>query len=56
MQNIVKEWVKRDEIKYNDIILECNSEEFYDYYIKEFDKIDYYKYVVEFAHSLKDTY
>ena len=44
-------WFQKIEKEFN---LECNSEEFYDYYIKEFDKIEYYKDVVEFAHSLKD--
>lgn len=34
--------------------LKCNPQEFYDYYIKEFDKIEYYKDVVDLAHSLKD--
>ena len=44
-------WFEKIKEEFN---LECNSEEFYDYYIKEFDKIEYYKDVVEFAHSLKD--
>ena len=44
-------WFEKIKKEFN---LECNSEEFYDYYIKEFDKIEYYKDVVEFAHSLKD--
>ena len=44
-------WFEKIKKEFN---LKCNSEEFYDYYIKEFDKIDYYKDVVEFAHSLKD--
>ena len=38
----------------NEFNLKCNPDEFYDYYIKEFDKIEYYKDVVEFAHSLKN--
>ena len=44
-------WFEKIKKEFN---LKCNSDEFYDYYIKEFDKIDYYKDVVEFAHSLKD--
>ena len=44
-------WFEKIKKEFN---LKCNSEEFYDYYIKEFDKIEYYKDVVEFAHSLKD--
>lgn len=38
----------------NEFNLKCTTKEFYDYYIKEFDKIEYYKEVVEYAHSLKD--
>lgn len=34
--------------------LKCDYEEFYDFYIKEFDKIEYYKDVVQYAHSLKE--
>lgn len=34
--------------------LKCSPKEFYDYYIKEFDNIEYYKEVVEYAHSLKE--
>lgn len=34
--------------------LKCTAQEFYDYYIKEFDNIEYYKDVVEYAHSLKE--
>ncbi len=34
--------------------LNCTPEEFYECYIKEFDKVEYYKNVVNFAHSLKD--
>ena len=38
----------------NEFNLKCTTDEFYDYYIKEFDKIEYYKEVVEYAHSLKN--
>lgn len=34
--------------------LKCDSKEFYERYMKEFDKIEYYKDVVEYAHTLKD--
>ena len=34
--------------------LNCTPEEFYECYIKEFDKVEYYRNVVDFAHSLKD--
>lgn len=34
--------------------LKCTAQEFYAYYIKEFDNIEYYKDVVEYAHSLKE--
>lgn len=34
--------------------LNCTPEEFYECYIKEFDKVEYYRDVVNFAHSLKD--
>ena len=34
--------------------LNCTPEEFYECYIKEFDKVEYYRDVVDFAHSLKD--
>ncbi len=41
-----------DKIK-NEFDLNCSEEDFYDFYIEEFDKIEYYKNVVEYAHSLK---
>lgn len=44
-------WFEKIKQEFN---LKCNSEEFYDYYINEFDKIEYYKNVVEYAHSLKN--
>lgn len=44
-------WFEKIKQEFN---LKCNSEEFYNYYIKEFDKIEYYKNVVEYAHSLKN--
>ncbi len=44
-------WFEKIKKEFN---LKCNSEEFYDYYIKEFDRIEFFKDVVEFAHSLKD--
>ena len=37
-----------------EVSLKCTAQEFYDYYIKEFDNIEYYKDVVEYAHSLKE--
>lgn len=47
-----KEYTWFDKIK-NEFNLQCNEDEFYDFYIKEFDKIEYYKDVVDYAHSLK---
>lgn len=44
-------WFEQIKEEFN---LECNPQEFYDYYIKEFDNIEYYKDVVEYAHSLKE--
>ena len=44
-------WFQKIKHEFN---LKCTTEEFYDYYIKEFDKIEYYKDVVKYAHSLKD--
>lgn len=41
-----------DKIK-NEFELKCSEEEFYNFYIKEFDHIEYYKDVVEYAHRLK---
>lgn len=38
----------------NEFNLKCSEEEFYDFYIEEFDKIEYYKNVVEYVHSLKN--
>lgn len=34
--------------------LKCTAEEFYNYYIKEFDNVEYYKDVVRYEHSLKE--
>lgn len=44
-------WFER--IKYN-FNLECTEEEFYKFYEEEFNRIEYYKEVVEYAHSLKN--
>ena len=44
-------WFQKIKYEFN---LKCTTEEFYDYYIKEFDKIEYYKDVVKYVHSLKD--
>jgi len=44
-------WFKQIKEEFN---LECTPQKFYDYYIKEFDNIEYYKDVVEYAHSLKE--
>ncbi len=33
--------------------LKCSYEEFYSFYLKEFDKVEYYKDVVQYAHTLK---
>ena len=44
-------WFQKIKHEFN---LKCTTEAFYDYYIKEFDKIEYYKDVVKYAHSLKD--
>ncbi len=42
-----------EKIKYN-FNLECIEEEFYKFYEEEFNRIEYYKEVVEYAHSLKN--
>lgn len=42
-----------EKIKYN-FNLECTEEEFYKFYEEEFNRIEYYKEVVEYAHSLKN--
>lgn len=47
-----KEYTWFDKIK-NEFNLQCSEKEFYDFYIKEFDQIEYYKDVVNYAHSLK---
>ena len=47
-----KEYTWFDKIK-NEFNLQCSEDEFYDFYIKEFDQIEYYKDVVDYAHSLK---
>ena len=44
-------WFQKIKHEFN---LKCTTEAYYDYYIKEFDKIEYYKDVVKYAHSLKD--
>ena len=44
-------WFQKIKHEFN---LKCATEEFYDYYVKEFDKIEYYKDVVKYVHSLKD--
>ena len=44
-------WFKQIKEEFN---LECTPQKFYDYYIKEFDNIEYYKDVVEYVHSLKE--
>ncbi len=44
-------WFQKIKHEFN---LKCTTEEFYDYYVKEFDKIEYYKDVVKYVHSLKD--
>lgn len=46
-----RRWVK--ELK-KEFSIKCNTKQFYNYYIKEFDKIEYHKDVVEYAHSLKE--
>ena len=43
-------WFEQIKEEFN---LNCTPQEFYDYYIKEFDNVEYYKDVVEYAHSLK---
>ena len=44
-------WFQKIKHEFN---LKCTTEEFYNYYVKEFDKIEYYKEVVEYAHRLKE--
>ena len=44
------DWLNKLKNKYN---FTCTIEEFIKVYIKEFSKIDYYKNVIEFIHSLK---
>ena len=48
-----KEYSWFERIKYN-FNLECTEEEFYKFYEEEFNRIEYYKEVVEYAHSLKN--
>lgn len=48
-----KEYSWFERIKYN-FNLECTEEEFYKFYEEEFNRIEYYKDVVEYAHSLKN--
>lgn len=48
-----KEYSWFERIKYN-FNLECTEEEFYKFYEEEFNRIDFYKDVVEYAHSLKN--
>lgn len=45
------EWFERIKKSFN---LQCDYDEFYIIYQEKFDKVDFYKEVVEFAHSLKD--
>ena len=47
----IEKWFHR--IKH-DLQLNCNFEEFCEAYEKECSKVDYYKEVVEFAHSLRE--
>lgn len=47
---LVEEWFK---VLKNEFSLECNFKEFLKIYLKIYDKIHYYKEVVEYAHSLK---
>lgn len=47
----IQEWVERMKKAFN---FECDYTEFYNVYQEKFDKVEYYKDVVEFAHSLKD--
>lgn len=47
----VMEWFNRVKTNFN---FECTFEEFCGIYEEEFMKIDYYRDVVEYAHSLKD--
>lgn len=46
----LEDWLQELQNKYN---FTCTTEEFIKIYIKEFSKIDYYKNVIEFIHSLK---
>ena len=37
----------------NEFNLQCSEDDFYKFYEEEFNRIEYYKDVVEYAHSLK---
>lgn len=43
-------WFNKIRIEFD---LQCNEDEFYKFYEEEFNRIEYYKDVVEYAHSLK---
>lgn len=47
----IEKWFQRLKKEFN---LTCNMDEFKKVYIEEFDKVYYYKDVVEYAHSLKN--
>lgn len=47
----IQQWFKKQKEIFD---LQCNYEEFYNVYQEEFDKVEYYKDVIKFAHSLKD--
>lgn len=47
----IQKWFNRQKERFD---LQCGYEEFYNVYQEEFDKVEYYKDVVKFVHSLKD--
>lgn len=47
-QDVTQKWFERIKVK---LALECNYDTFYKVYQEESDKIQYYKNVVDFAHS-----
>ena len=47
----IQQWFNKQKERFD---LQCNYEEFYNVYQEEFDKVEYYKDVIKFAHSLKD--
>ena len=49
-KTLLEEWINKISHKYN---FNCSVEEFIRIYVREFSKIDYYKRIIDFIHSLK---